>query len=232
MTKLCKTCGKEHTRGGRSRFCPDCCREKVLATKRRHNHKRAAEAAAFVRAPDLTPCVRCGEMKEPSRTKPRKYCRRCSEATQKITRNERKRRYRQFAPVAEITEAEREARNARQRAGYTKGRTSALFRARKLLHAAAARAACRNESVTLDAAFVAAKIEQGCPILGMPFDLEGNGLSPLAPSLDRIDSKKGYTPENTRVVAAFVNYAKNRWSDTEFRWLIARAGDRIMRGEA
>jgi hypothetical protein len=40
-------------------------------------------------------------------------------------------------------------------------------------------------------------------------------LNPKKASLDRIDSSKGYTPENIRWVSVIANYAKNGFSDEE-----------------
>jgi len=39
----------------------------------------------------------------------------------------------------------------------------------------------------------------------------GKARHPLSASADRIDSTKGYTPENTVLCAWFVNAAKNAW---------------------
>lgn len=36
---------------------------------------------------------------------------------------------------------------------------------------------------------------------------------PYAPSLDRIDNSRGYTPDNVRVVLCAVNYALNEWGE-------------------
>jgi hypothetical protein len=36
-------------------------------------------------------------------------------------------------------------------------------------------------------------------------------------SIDRVDSDKGYTVNNVQLTCMFCNYAKNRWSDTEYK---------------
>lgn len=36
---------------------------------------------------------------------------------------------------------------------------------------------------------------------------------PFAPSLDRVEIAKGYTPDNTRVVCMVFNFARNTWGD-------------------
>lgn len=40
---------------------------------------------------------------------------------------------------------------------------------------------------------------------------------PLYPSIDRIDSNTGYTPDNIRITSRFANLARNRWSDDIFK---------------
>lgn len=62
-----------------------------------------------------------------------------------------------------------------------------------------------------------------CPVSGLPFKFgaaTNNAVDPLTPSLDRLDPTLGYTPDNTRVVCAFVNFAKNAWSQEVFEFLI------------
>jgi hypothetical protein len=39
-------------------------------------------------------------------------------------------------------------------------------------------------------------------------------------SIDRIDSSKGYTVDNVQLTCMFCNYAKNRWSDNEYKIFI------------
>lgn len=53
-----------------------------------------------------------------------------------------------------------------------------------------------------------------CEVSGIPFHLDGIGdLSrrPFAPSVDRIQSKIGYTAANCRLVCVAVNVAMNEW---------------------
>lgn len=56
-----------------------------------------------------------------------------------------------------------------------------------------------------------------CALSGLPFDLEHRGDAgdafrrPFAPSLDRIDTKRGYTIKNVRIVCCAVNVALNEW---------------------
>lgn len=53
-----------------------------------------------------------------------------------------------------------------------------------------------------------------CAVTGTPLSLAEVGprkLRPYAPSIDRIDSDKGYVPGNCRVVCAAANMAMNAW---------------------
>ena len=59
-----------------------------------------------------------------------------------------------------------------------------------------------------------------CERTGMPFVYEFN--SPYIPSVDRIDSSKGYIEDNCQMVISAYNKAKNVWSD-EFMLEMAKA---------
>lgn len=66
-------------------------------------------------------------------------------------------------------------------------------------------------------------LENGsCAVTGIRFDLQpyeskrsGKRCNPFAPSIDRIDSNKGYTNENTRVVIWQFNHMKGELTDKE-----------------
>lgn len=53
-----------------------------------------------------------------------------------------------------------------------------------------------------------------CAVSGLPFDMRkcvGSKRRPFAMSVDRIDSSKGYTKDNCRLVCVAVNYAMGDW---------------------
>jgi len=59
-----------------------------------------------------------------------------------------------------------------------------------------------------------------CAVTGISFGLhrpDGWLRRPFAPSIDRIDSKVGYDPENVRLVCVAVNIAMNEWGEEVFR---------------
>ena len=62
-----------------------------------------------------------------------------------------------------------------------------------------------------------------CQITGIEFsdELIGNAKSrPWAPSIDRIDSSKGYTLDNIRLVCVSVNFALGAWGDEVLKRII------------
>lgn len=49
-----------------------------------------------------------------------------------------------------------------------------------------------------------------CTLTGIPFQadrIDGKRVNPFAPSIDRIDTSRGYTPNNVRLVLTSVNLA-------------------------
>lgn len=65
-----------------------------------------------------------------------------------------------------------------------------------------------------------------CAVTSMPLCWTEGPRGPWAPSVDRIDSSLGYTPQNTRVVSVMYNLAKSEWTDEHVmemaRWLVTR----------
>lgn len=61
-----------------------------------------------------------------------------------------------------------------------------------------------------------------CELTGMPFrenskrHRQGHMLNPFSPSVDRINSRSGYTADNCRLVCLCVNLALNQWGDEVF----------------
>ena len=84
-------------------------------------------------------------------------------------------------------------------------------RALKLINNARSRSNTKGIEITLDVDWLVDKLEKGvCELTGMSFNLDApvnESRRVDAPSLDRIDKNKGYTPDNTRVVLWAVNNA-------------------------
>ena len=55
------------------------------------------------------------------------------------------------------------------------------------------------------------QIPEKCPLLGIPL-VRGKHNSPNTPSLDRIDPRKGYVPDNVRVISFMANAMKREAS--------------------
>lgn len=82
------------------------------------------------------------------------------------------------------------------------------------------RASRKNVEYALDKEFMIHLLRRSgwkCEVSGIPFEFgikENKGYNlPYHPSLDRIDSSKGYTPDNIRIVCLAANIAMNTWGD-------------------
>jgi hypothetical protein len=69
-------------------------------------------------------------------------------------------------------------------------------------------------------------IPSHCPILGIPIVAGSNNLHPGSPSLDRIDSTRGYIPGNVKVISHRANVLKGNMTLAEAENLV-----KYMKGE-
>jgi hypothetical protein len=122
-------------------------------------------------------------------------------------RRERKKRYYREATSEEVEMRREKARSPERLAKvYAWGRTPSGC-ASMAVSKARFRAKKSGREFALDdyVQEITRVIEEGrCQLTGLPFDLEGKDKR-FRPSLDRIDSDKGYTPDNVRVVLTCVN---------------------------
>lgn len=86
----------------------------------------------------------------------------------------------------------------------------------------------REDNVTLDDLCRLYDAQNGqCALTGIPFDCgENRGgdtkwKRPFSVSIDRIDSRLGYTVDNTRLVCSAVNAAMGAWGEGVFRLIAA-----------
>lgn len=119
---------------------------------------------------------------------------------------------------AQRYQARREALRAYHRKRNAEDTTSASRpegRAKRLLGSAKKRALVSGIPFTIDLTWVLPRLMAGrCEVTGLPFVIvTGRDHLPYSPSIDRIDSDLGYTPDNCRLVITALNVGKNRWSD-------------------
>lgn len=92
---------------------------------------------------------------------------------------------------------------------------------RKLFHSARQRAVKCGRTYTITSQQTEDLInrcQSACELTGMPFSLDRKGcaIGPFSPSLDRIDSARGYEFDNVRIVCAAINLAMNQWGEDMF----------------
>ena len=106
------------------------------------------------------------------------------------------------------------ANNRKYYEGTLKGRVILLFngilqRCKKSGHA-----------VEIDANYIQSKLENGvCEATGFTFQYaksEKGGITPFSPSVDRINSKDGYTEQNIQMVCSIYNIGKSHHDETDF----------------
>lgn len=73
-----------------------------------------------------------------------------------------------------------------------------------------------------------------CPYTGVHMILPRNSAhklpkTPDRASLDRIDSRRGYTKDNVQFCSLFAQYAKNEWSDDVVRKFLAESTLQIQK---
>ena len=89
------------------------------------------------------------------------------------------------------------------------------YRAERILKGARKRARQKNLEINIDKSFLNELLKtEKCALTGVPFDFtvwEGKNTNPFAPSVDRIDSEKGYIKDNVRIVLFCVNSALNSY---------------------
>jgi len=89
----------------------------------------------------------------------------------------------------------------------------------KTLFKSAQRRSVQYSEFDISVEWIQEKLEKGvCEITGIPFDFEPHPVydkNPFSPSIDRRDSTKGYTKENTRIVLWQVNLMRGEMLDEE-----------------
>lgn len=88
--------------------------------------------------------------------------------------------------------------------------------AKNLYTQTTARAKKRGDKFELTREQYAAMFSEECQLTGIPFDTEKpkGKKRPFAASIDRIDSARGYSADNCRLVCVAVNVAMNEWGES------------------
>lgn len=77
------------------------------------------------------------------------------------------------------------------------------------------RSAKRGIEFDLTQAWAKERYTGFCEITGIPFEMGEGGIKPRSPSLDRIDSSKGYVKGNCRFILHCINFMKFTGTDQE-----------------
>lgn len=184
-------------------------------------------------------CARCHETKEEScfgKDISRKdrlcvYCRECTNHAGRVSK--KKHAVSRVAYNKSYRDANRDVYNENGRRYYDNnagklGRSAKKWRESysgtfKMLHIGAkTRAKKKGIPYNIDDVFLQQMSEtQGdkCLLTGIPFELssdKGFAFRPYAPSVDRKDNARGYTPDNVQLVCVIVNKAKNEYPQSMF----------------
>ena len=157
------------------------------------------------------------------------YCRSCQHERYKKRREKLKSEDPEGLRLTEKTRAaDRRAKmkelglipSRKRRVPYSVYKLTAAYRARRMYFSAKSRAEKYNEKFDLDQEWIKRTLDEGvCERSGVAFDLnyeKGKYTNAFGPSIDRIDSSKGYTKINCQIVCNMYNTGKGQHSDAEF----------------
>jgi len=99
-------------------------------------------------------------------------------------------------------------------------RKTKIGKAGQLLGSAKSRAKAKKLEISITKEWILKKLEFGvCELSGLPFDFSPTGKTnrnPFSPSIDRIDSNKGYIQDNCRLIILSMNDALNQYGLEHF----------------
>jgi hypothetical protein len=140
-------------------------------------------------------------------------CKICINKTRKIWRN---------SNINSFNEKQREyKKNNSEKIKLWRSKNSRINPINKMLNAAKSRAKKNNLSFDLQKSDIV--IPENCPVLGIPLkrNVGGKTHSYNSPSLDRINSSKGYIKGNVMVISDRANRLKNNGKIEEFEKIIS-----------
>ena len=97
------------------------------------------------------------------------------------------------------------------------------YRLQMLINASKKRARDKDREHTITVDDVRAIYPQDgcCPIFGMKLEFNSAGFRENSPSIDRIDSTRGYTPDNIQIISWKANRVKGYATTEELEMLVA-----------
>lgn len=144
----------------------------------------------------------------------------CKQCTKEYNSKYRKMHRKKLQQLNKRWREDNSERNRETKYTYYKSSTG---RVTELLHAANRRAKDKQIPIDITKEFITnlwAKQNNKCSLTHIEFQIPqertGGKASPYAPSIDRIDSNKGYTKDNVRLVCVAVNYALNEFGEEIF----------------
>jgi len=107
---------------------------------------------------------------------------------------------------------------------YQKKRKESFdYRLQMLLNASKQRANIKNRENTLTLQDIKDKypLDGKCPVFGFDLEFNSAGFRETSPSIDRIDSTKGYTPDNIQIISWKANRLKSYATLEDLEILVA-----------
>lgn len=101
--------------------------------------------------------------------------------------------------------------------------------ASRLFDQAKRRAAEKGVSFSLTSGWIRERIEAGrCELTGLEFHIGTERRHLFQPSPDRIDSSRGYDPDNTRVILWMLNAAKGDSDEATFTQCLKQVAEAVL----
>ena len=132
------------------------------------------------------------------------------------------------SPCDVAYQAKRYIENLEQRLDYQRTyqknkRKDYNYRLQMLINASKQRARNKKREHTITVEDIKAIFPSDgcCPIFGMKLEFNTTGFKDNSPSIDRIDSAKGYTPDNIQIISWKANRIKGCASTQELEMLLA-----------
>lgn len=104
-----------------------------------------------------------------------------------------------------------------------KRRQSFEYRLQMLLNASKQRAKLKNRehTITLEDIKNLYPVDGKCPVFGFDLEFNSGGFRETSPSIDRIDSSKGYTKDNIQIISWKANRIKSYATVEELETVVA-----------